>query len=178
MPRLQWILYLILLSAPALATAQTTSLPFRLFLSEVRPGAMATEQRCVLVFPDRRFHREVADGHRGREIARRVYEGEFSEAEWNELTGILERKEFRELRVPRGFDSFVVQDSHVYTISVAREGDFQNMEFLTDKSRKPYDSQLKPLLEWWKSFNHRHMDESHAAPNSQCSPGKNVLFSQ
>src|SRR2546421_4568686 len=32
---------------------------------------------------------------------------------------------------------------------------FQNMEFINDSSRKPYDSQLKPLFHFWKSMRSR-----------------------
>jgi len=55
------------------------------------------------------------------------------------------------------------------TISVAREAKYQNMEFLDNKSRKPYESQLKPLLGWWKAFRGGHMAESSAPPDSRCS---------
>jgi hypothetical protein len=63
----------------------------------------------------------------------------------------------------------VIQDAHTYTISVARDAKFQNMEFLDNKSRKPYEKQLKPLLEWWKAFRHTHDTESAAPIDSRCS---------
>ncbi|MBZ5596746.1 MAG: hypothetical protein LAN83_00355 [Acidobacteriia bacterium] len=166
--------------APGMGQGQTANgPPFQLFLSEVQPGAMATEQRCTLVFPDRRFHYETASTKRGREFGRKVYEGELPDADWRALTAILDSEELRKLNVPRALPSPVMQDVHIFNISVAREGKFQNLEFLNDKSRKPYDSELKPLLQWWKSFNHRHMSESHAAPSHQCSLDINsTLFAQ
>jgi len=51
---------------------------------------------------------------------------------------------------------------------VARGNEIQNMEFLDKKSRKPYDAQLKPLLEWWKSVRNRRMPKSDASPDSRC----------
>jgi hypothetical protein len=182
MPRLQWILPLILLSglAPGMGLAQTAGgLPFQLFLSEVRPGAMATEERCTLIFPDHRFHHETASIRHGRDLERKVYEGELPEDDWRAFSAILDSKELRDLNVPRPLPAPVMQDVHILNISVAREGKFQNLEFLNDKGRKPYDSQLKPLLQWWKSFNHRPLPESHAAPNRQCSlNNNNLLFAQ
>jgi len=140
----------------------------RLMLSEVQPGAMATEQYCMLVFVDRRFHAEKANRKMGKDRDRKVYEGELSEAGWNSLGGILDRREFRELNVPLPLPPLVLQDTHVYTISVAREKTFQNMEFLNNQSRKPYESQLKPLLQWWKTLRSAHMPESSAPPDSRC----------
>jgi hypothetical protein len=175
---LSWILFSgLALVAGSDQSAQISA--FRLLLSEVRPGGMATDQRCTLVFPDHRFHHEIASRHHGRDVERKVYEGELSEADWDTLAEILDRKEFQDLNVPRTVPPLVMQDVHVYAISVAREGNFQNMEFLTDKSRKPYDSQLKPLLQWWKSFYGRHMSESNAPPDRRCSMDTNdAVFTQ
>src|SRR5271163_1777586 len=135
----------------------------RLLLNEVQPGAMSTEQYCTLVFADRRFHLEKATLHHGKDSERKVYEGELSETDWNALSGILDSQGFRDLKVPQGVAPLVMEDSHPYTISVAREGNFQNMEFLNGKSMKPYESQIKPLLQWWKSLRGRRMPESGAA---------------
>jgi hypothetical protein len=182
LPRPRSILCWILLPGLALAAGPEQSShdsAFRLLLSEVRPGGMATDQRCTLIFADHRFHHETASSKLGRELARKVYEGELSGADWNALAGILDRKEFHDLAVPRIAPPPVMPDLHIYTISVARDGTFQNLEFLTDKSRKPYDSELKPLLQWWKSFYGRRMPESHAPPDGHCSPdNNNALFTE
>jgi len=164
----------------AVALAQHSDGPaFRLVLTEVRPGNMATQLRCTLVLRDHHFHHETASITPNRDSERKVYEGELSDGEWSALNAILDGKSLRDLNVPRAFAPPVMQDVHILNISVGRESKFQNLEFLNDKSRKPYDSELKPLLQWWKSFNHRHMTESHAAPNSQCAPNQNnTLFAQ
>ena len=150
----------------------------RLFLSEVQTGTMATEQYCMLVFVDHHFHAEKANRKMGRDRVRRVYEGQLSEADWSALGGILDSKEFRELKVPASVAPLVVENSHPYTISVARDKGFQNMEFLNNHSRKPYESQLKPLLQWWKSLRSAHLPESNASPDSRCSlDSTNAIFS-
>ena len=151
----------------------------RLQINEVQAGAMASEQYCTVVFADRHFHHEKASRDRGKDRDRKVYEGELSEADWNALAGIVDSKEFEELNVPPVVAPLVIEDAHTYTISVARGSKFQNMEFLDNKSRKPYESQLKPLLQWWKSFRGGHMTVSNAPPDARCSlDNTHAVFSQ
>src|SRR6266496_6758915 len=127
---------------------------------------------CCFFFSSRRRHtRSLRDWSSDvcSSDLRRVYEGQLSEADWSALGGILDSKEFRELKVPASVAPLVVENSHPYTISVARDKGFQNMEFLNNHSRKPYESQLKPLLQWWKSLRSAHLPESNASPDSRCS---------
>lgn len=171
MTRLMTTLYIVLgigLAATAGANESATGASLRLLLSEVQPGALATQQYCMLVFEDRHFHAEKANRKLGKDRERKVYEGQLSDPDWNALVGILDAKEFRDLVVPPSMPSLVIHDSHPYTISVAREKRFQNMEFLTKESLKPYESQLKPLLQWWKSSRSVPMPESTAPPDSRC----------
>jgi len=156
------------LAANAGPTEPANSAALRLLLSEVQPGSMASEQYCMLVFADRHFHAEKANRKTGKDRDRKVYEGQLPEADWNALGGILDSKEFRELKVPADLPPLVIEDTHAYTISVARGKGFQNMEFLNNKSLKPYESQVKPLLQWWKSFRSGHRTESDAPPDSKC----------
>lgn len=141
----------------------------RLLLAEVQLGTMATQQYCMLVFDDRHFHAEKANRKMGKDRERKVYEGQLSDTDWSALDRILDAKEFRELEVPPSVPPLVIKDSHPYTISVAREKGFQNMEFLTKESLQPYESRLRPLLQWWKSSRGAHMPESTAPPDSRCS---------
>src|SRR5260370_1537018 len=151
--------------ARATGSGQAPSTPaVGLLLSEVRAGSVSADQYCALVYTDHRFHSEKASRHHGKDTDRKVYEGELSEAEWNALGGILDSKEFRELKVPGTVPPLVMQDTHPYTISVARDKNFQNMEFLDSKSLKPYEPQVKPLLQWWKSLRGRHLSEPTPPP--------------
>jgi len=166
--------------ATTAASGQASNPPaLRLLLSEVQPGSLSTEQYCTLVFVDRHFHMEKATLQHGRDSDRKVYQGELSEADWNALGGILDSKEFRELKVPQNVSPLVVQDSHPYNISVARDGDFQNLEFLNGKSLKPYEPQIKPLLQWWKSLRGRRLPESHTPADPRCAlDNAHAVFSQ
>jgi len=142
--------------------------PVRLMLSEVQPGSMSSERYCMLVFTDRRFHAEKASRSGGKDQERRIYEGDLSAADWNALDGILESDGFRKLNVPPGYVPLALQNAHFFTISVKREKGFQNMEFPDDNSRKPYESQLKPLFQWWKAIRSRRMAVSEAPVDSRC----------
>jgi hypothetical protein len=161
---------LVLGLASITGSTQTRQPPaIRLLLNEVQPGSLSTEQFCTLFFADRHFHTEKATLHHGKDNVRKVYEGELSDADWNALGGILDSKEFRELKIQPTVAPLVTEDTHVYDISVARDRNFQNMEFLNAKSLKPYEPQVKPLLQWWKSFRGRHVPESKAPTNKSCS---------
>lgn len=166
--------------AAAAGPSETAKGPaVRLQLNEVEAGTMATEHYCTLVFADRHFHSERASRKTGMDKDRKIYEGELSQADWDALAGILDSKEFQELNVPQGVPPLVIQDAHTFTISVARGSKFQNMEFLDNKSRKPYATQLKPLLQWWKSFRGSRMVESKAPPDAKCSlDNTHPVFSQ
>jgi hypothetical protein len=151
----------------------------RVLLNEVQPGSMSAPQYCTLVFNDRHFHTEKAEIKHGRDSDRQVYEGQLSDTDWNALVAIIDSKEFRDLKVPRTVPPLVMQDTHPYTISVARDKNFQNMEFLDNKSLKPSESQVKPLLQWWKSFRGHRAPESSSPPNPRCALDKtHAIFAQ
>jgi hypothetical protein len=141
----------------------------RLLLSEVQPGSMSADQYCTLVFADHHFHSEKASRHHGQDTDRKIYEGELSEEQWNALDRILDSKELRDLKVPQDVPPLVMQDTHPYNISIARDGNYQNMEFINSKSLKPYEPQLKPLLQWWKSLRGQRIPPSKAPANERCS---------
>jgi hypothetical protein len=145
-----------------------TEAAVRLFLSEVQPGTMTSEQYCMLVFADRSFHAEKAILRLGKDRDRKVYEGTLSEKDWGTLDGILESDQLRKLQVRSSAVPPVVPDAHALSISVARENAFQNMDFVDNKSRKPYELQLKPLLEWWKTARRIRLVPSEAPPDHRC----------
>ena len=161
---------LLLLSLAATAQAgKPDPAPIRLFLSEVQPSSMSADQYCTVVFSDHRFHSEKATLHHGKDLDRKVFEGQLSVEQWNGLASILDGKDLRELKVPPYVPPLVMQDTHPYAISIAREGHFQNFEFLDSKSLKPYQSQVKPLLQWWKTIRGQKMQSSSAPKSERCS---------
>ena len=153
-------------------TQPKTDRSLRLMMTESQPGTMSTEQFCILVFTDRTFHAEKANRKMGKDRDRRVYGGRVAEVDWNALEPILDAKEFRDIKVSRSAPPLMIENSHPYTISVAREKGFQNMEFLNTDGIKPHERQVKPLLQWWKSFR-AHMSESKELPDVRCLPDSN-----
>jgi len=141
----------------------------RFLMSEVQPSMAGSEQYCMLLFDDHHYHVEKAHRTRGKDRERKVYEGRLPDVDWDTLTAIIDSKQFRELRVPPSEPTLVVHDSHPYSISVARQHGFQNMDFLTKESLKPYGSEMKPLLRWWKSARDVRTLESGAPVDSRCS---------
>jgi hypothetical protein len=142
--------------------------PLKVFLNEVQPGVLSAPQYCTLVFTDHRFHSEKADIKQGRDKDRQVYEGQLSDSDWNALLAVIDSQSFRDLKVPQTVPPLVMQDTHPYTISVARDKNFQNMEFLDNKSLKPYEGEVKPLLQWWKAFRAHRISVSSASPDARC----------
>lgn len=166
------------LAAHAGSDSQAKGAALRLLMSEVQPGLLDSEQYCMLVFDDHHFHAEKAHLMHGKDRDRKVYEGRLSDTDWKELIAILDAKEFRDLYVRPSGPALVVQDLHPYTISVGRGNGYQNMEFLTTQSIKPYKAELRPLLQWWKSSRNPHLPASAAAVDSRCAlSGGNPIFS-
>jgi hypothetical protein len=151
----------------------------KIFINEVQPGVMSAPQYCTLVFADHSFHSEKADIKQGRDTDRKVYEGQLSDSDWNALLAVIDSQSFRDLKVPQTIPPLVMQDTHPYTISVARDKNFQNMEFLDNKSLKPYEAQVKPLLQWWKSLRGQRTPVSSASPDTRCAlDSAHAVFSQ
>jgi hypothetical protein len=142
--------------------------PLRILLSEVQSSGPGGQQYCMLVFEDHQFHAEHARRKMGKDVERKVFLGQVSDAEWKSLVGIIDAKDFRGLNVRPGPPPIVVSDPHPYAISVARDDGFQSMEFLTRDAMKPYDPQLKPLLQWWKALREQHLTESQSPADSRC----------
>jgi hypothetical protein len=182
MKRLAFLLSaLVLLPLSTLAGSDAASDPksIRLMISEVQPGSMSADQYCTLVYADRRFHSEKASRHHGQDVERKVFEGQLSEEQWTSLSGILEAKDLRELKVPLTVPPLVMQDTHPYAISIARDGNYQNFEFIDSKSLKPYQGQMKPLLQWWKSLRAQRTPVSSAPASERCSlDSSHAVFSQ
>src|ERR1700692_4686312 len=181
MNKLVGLLSLLLLTLTSVAGVGQASRPqaIRLLLSEVQSGSMSAGQYCTLVFADHHFHSEKASRHHGQDTDRKIYEGELSEEQWNVLDRILDNKGLKDLKVPQVVPPLLMQDTHPYTIAIARNGDYQNMEFLDSKSLKPYEPQIKPLLQWWKSLRGQQMPPSKAPANERCSlDSTHGVFSQ
>ncbi len=174
LPRAIAFLMLLLLGAPAFPQTSAPKATFEVRISDFKSGSMASEQRCLLVFADRKYHFESAAHRGGRDLRRDVYEGELSQADWDQLSNVLDTKELRELSSPPSAATVIVENLDALTLTVKRGPDaYQNLEFLTKRSRDPYRAALKPALEWWKGFLRKRLTPSGAPPSPYCSLDNN-----
>jgi len=172
-------LLLLLVVAAAGAGDEKKETAVVLRISQVKPWGLTTDHRCVLVLPDHRFHLERATRKRDKDLVRKVYEGEFTEPQWQQLTGILNLEDLKSLAVPSTRGVLVVEDMDLITINIWRGPGYQSMEFLTKRDRAPYERTLKPLLEWWKQIAKRDLQESKtaaASPYCALSGNDNMIF--
>ena len=168
-------LLLVLLFALACAAQDQPHPVFLARFADMKFGVMASTQRCALIFADHTFHFEHADVHRGKDLKRKVYDGTFTPAEWDALMAVLDAKPLHDLNVPPQ-PTMVVEDLDLFSMNVWRGDYYQNLEFLDKNSRKPYQSTLKPVLHWWKSFVGRKMTEG-AKPSPHCANSQeNMIF--
>src|SRR5258708_5106669 len=108
------------LTAPAGSGQAPANAPLKMFLNQVQPVVMSAPQSSTRVRGGRRFHTEKADIKQGRAPARRIYEGQLSDSDWNALVAVSDSPGFRDLKVPQPVPPLVMQDTHPYTISIAR----------------------------------------------------------
>jgi hypothetical protein len=170
MRRAVTILVLLPLLLPAAAQQkdpQKQGPPLLARISEVKPGVLTADHRCVLILPKR-----------AKDLTRKVYEGEFSQAEWDQVLAILGDKDLKALSVPATRGVLVVEDMDLLTVNIWRDPGYQTLEFLTKRDRAPYERTLKPLLSWWKDFAKRGLSESNARVDDSCAlaGNDNMLF--
>ncbi len=168
-----------LLSATAAYSQRPQTPPLRMFLNEIQPGVMSSPQYCLLVFDNHHFHAEKANIKNQQATDRKVFEGQLSDKDWSALVAIIDSQKFRDLKVPQSVPPLVMQDTHPYTISIARDKNFQNMEFLDSKSMKPYEAEVKPLLRWWKEMRTERVESRTSDPDSRCTlDNSHAVFAQ
>jgi hypothetical protein len=168
-----------LLLSATVAYSQRSQVQLRAFLNEIQPGVMSSQQYCLLVFDDHHFHVEKTNIKDQQATDRKVSEGQLSDKDWSALVAIIDSQKFRDLKVPQSVPPLVMQDTHPYTISIARDKNFQNMEFLDAKSMKPYEAEVKPLLQWWKAVRSKRMDSKPLDSDSRCTlDNSHAIFAQ
>jgi len=161
------------------AYPQRSQVPLRVFLNEIQPGVMSSPQYCLLVFDDHHFHTEKANIKDQRATDRKVSDGQLSDKDWSALVAIIDSEQFRDLNVPQSVPPSVMQDTHPYTIGIARGKNFQNMEFLDAKSMKLYEAEVKPLLQWWKAVRSKRMESKPSDSDSRCTlDNSHAIFAQ
>jgi len=121
------------LTATAVSGQAPANAPLKIFLNEVQAGVMSSPQYCTLVFDNRRFHSEKADIKPGSDTGRKIYEGQLSDSDWNALIAVIDSPAFAISKFAN-CPPLVMPRYPPYTISIARDKDFQNMSSWTTKA--------------------------------------------
>jgi len=138
-------------------------------LDDYRPGVMAAEERCLLVFSDGRYHAERVVKRRYEASQGAASEGTLNSEDLQRLHQILDDKEFAALTTPKQKKLLVVEDLHLLDISVARSSGWQSVVYQTDSARKHDNNALRPLLGWWKEFEERRAARFTVSTVNRCS---------
>ena len=148
----RWCLLLIGMMLNLLSAADTPQALPLMRLDDYQAGALAAQERCLLVFSDGRYHAERIVKRRDEPRQGAASEGTLSPEDLQRLHQILDNKEFAALTTPNQKKLLVVEDLHLLDISVARSGGWQSVVYQSDSARKHDNNALRPLLGWWKDF--------------------------
>lgn len=131
------------LFSEALATAEeqavTTPAPYLLRMERLR----SDQDVCVLLRRDGQYHLE-----RLHPYGIRVFEGKLPNRALASLENLLTRDELFRLEQSDIHVPLITGDLDQFFFSVLRPTHWQNLEFDSAESRKPYDELLHPLLKW------------------------------
>jgi hypothetical protein len=140
----------------------------RLRLTEARSGIMGTNEICVLVYLDSRYHAERTYRKLDEPTDKEVYEGSLGPEGFQRLNQILDAPELKSLKSPAEPRRIMVQDMHLVQVDIARPEGIQELHYLTDAGRKHDNAVLKPLLEWWKTLRSHYPAPSPEGKMTRC----------
>ena len=129
---------------------------------------MGTNEMCVLIYLDGRYHAERTYRKQDEPTEKEVYEGSLSADDMQKLDHLLDAPELRALKSPLAPRRIMVDDLHLVQISIARQEGIQELRYETDAIRKHDDARLKPLLEWWKSLRSRYPAPLQEGKTTKC----------
>lgn len=126
------------------------------------------ENVCMLVLKDSRYHLErVASGQS------RVYEGTLSPTALGELAPLLNSEKIVALKQSQ-VDTAPGDDVDQMMLTIPRAGGWQSLTFPSNKSRKPFKTELDALLKWLDRNKQVSNPIAGAAPNRCVPPKENV----
>lgn len=146
------LLFFAFAAIPALSqTITARTFLFRAETTTVDPYSGMTNV-CVLVYPDGKYRLERSfQSSQGGAPEKKVYLDQLPAGSQKQIEEILDDQKFQQITTgpPRGG---IIKDMDMLTVSVPREHAMQNLSFETAKERKPYDTSLKPLMNWMKDL--------------------------
>ncbi|MFZ0284730.1 MAG: hypothetical protein WAL32_05825 [Terriglobales bacterium] len=129
-----------LVSRPYVIRAETT-------VFDTYTGMVHT---CILVQPDGHYRRErTFQGMSGGTPYVDIYVDTLPDDTYKRLQAILDNADFQKISTPPSRGG-VIQNMDTLIVSIPREHSMQNMYFMTANERRPYEKDLKPLMNWMK----------------------------
>ncbi len=130
------------------------------------------DQVCVLLLRDGQFHLEVEKGSRTK-----VFEGGLSESKMQEVQTLINEPVLRQLsekQIVPPTGAIMLDELHV---DVFRGDKWQDLFFVDDSSRRPFEHSIVPLVRWLRALPkepHREISEEEGKNDCQL-PKKIVL---
>lgn len=165
--RVACLLAILLLGGVAVSQDTSTVLP-RIRIMEFRAGSVASEMSCTVVYLDGHFYSEEETHSIGERRQASVSTGDLSPAEIQTMNQVLDGKDFRALTSPLQAKRLVQENQHLLQISVPRENGMQDLIYENDRARRPSQTALQPVLDWWKKMKAQHPPRSRTEKITQC----------
>lgn len=122
---------------------------------------------CVLVYPDGRYRLEKQFQGTMGSVDEKVYLDTLPEPSMKALQAVLDDKALQAIHTARPKGG-IVQNMDTLTVTVPREHELQQMDFMNATDRKPYQKDLKPLQEWLKALQKRKVPVAKQERPSNC----------
>ncbi len=127
---------------------------------------------CVLVRDDGQYHVE-----RLRTSGVRLFEGKLRDGALASLNDLLTKDELLHLQQSDIAASLTTQNRDQIFVSVLRSTHWQNLEFDSAASRKPYEEFLDPLLKWLDDLPKEKAKElTEESGRNNCLPSKEITL--
>jgi len=123
---------------------------------------------CILIFPDGHYRLEKSFQGNSGATDEKVYLDTLPDANLKQLQSILDESNFQQIKTekPKGG---IVHDMDTLMVTIPREHNLQNMDFLNAAERKPYEKNLKPFQNWMKEVQKRKVQAAKNEKGDNCS---------
>jgi hypothetical protein len=123
---------------------------------------------CILVQPDGHYRRErTFQGMSGGTPYVDIYMDALPDDTFKRLQAILDDTDFQKIHTPPSRGG-VIPNMDTLIVSIPREHSLQNMYFMTVNERKPYEKDLKPLMNWMKEVEKRKVRALKEKTSDNC----------
>jgi hypothetical protein len=123
----------------------------------------------MLVYPDGRYRLEKSfQNTSDRSIYGKVYLDTLPEPKINELQANLDDDKLQKINTGPLRSGGIIRDMDPFIVSIPREHEVQNIAFMNDTERRPFDKELKPLQAWLKETQKRKVPVDKNEKTNNC----------